>query len=117
MTESYEVESGPAFPEQPDTEIGISATFIESGSQLQNIFIGLEPVLLIQPEYDADENKVEFVITSVDLGPEGLVSVLEYLLEGAREIASQAGELEEEMREADEALRAADAEFSESIED
>lgn len=86
------VESGVAFPDESTAEVSVVATFIESGNQLQQIFLGLEPVLLIQPEYDADENEVKFIVTAVDLDPRGLVDVLDVIRDAAEEMVRQQDE-------------------------
>ena len=82
------VQSGSTFDAlEDDVDVFVEATFIESGSQLQMALIGSEPVLLIQPEYDEDERALKFVLTAVDLDPEGLVEVLELILDTARTMA------------------------------
>lgn len=78
------IESGVAFAQDTDAEVFVEATFIESGNQLQHLFIGLEPVLLIVPEFDADVNELKFLLTAVDLNPVGLVEVLEVILDAAK---------------------------------
>ncbi len=83
------VESGVTFEAAPDTKVSVQATFIEAGTQLQQVFLGLEPVLLVQPEYDADTDEATFVVTTVDLAPGGLVQVLEILLDSARTILQE----------------------------
>lgn len=90
------IESGAAFAADTDAEISVEASFLESGNQLQQVFVGLEPVLLIQPEYDADVNQVKFVLTAVDLDPTGLIEVLEVILDAAREMAIQQAEMRDE---------------------
>lgn len=88
------VESGVAFPDQaPDAEVSVSATFIESGTQLQQLFVGLEPVLIIQPEYDADQNEITFVMTAVDIDAAGLVDLFDVLKHAAEEMVSQQDEM------------------------
>lgn len=87
------VESGVAFAQETDADVSVEATFIESGNQLQHLFIGLEPVLLIVPEYDADVNEVKFLITAVDLDPQGLVDVLDVILDAAKEMVIQQAEM------------------------
>lgn len=91
MTENTPVvvESGAAFPDDTDAEVFVEATFLESGNQLQQVFVGLEPVLLVQPEYDADAHEVKFLVTAVDLNPAGLVEVLELLLDSAKTMVEQ----------------------------
>lgn len=86
------VESGVAFAGETDAEVFVEATFLQSGNQLQNVFIGLEPVILVVPEYDAEANEVKFVLTVVDLDAQGLVSILDVLLDAAKEMAEQQGE-------------------------
>lgn len=104
-------ESGVRFPESPDTPVEVAGNFIQSGYQMQMALIGTEPVLLVQPEYDAEEGKVTLITTSVDLPPAGLVLVLEALLDGARTIVEVQAQQAAEMAEADAALRAANDEF------
>jgi len=93
-TESKPVvtESGVRFPDMPDTKVSMAAQFIESGNQMTMAIIGTEPVLLIQPEFDAETNEVTLITTAVDLLPEGLVLVLEALLDGTREIVNIQGQ-------------------------
>lgn len=86
------VESGAAFAQETDAEVTVQAHFMESGNQLQQVFIGLQPVLLMQPEYDADANEVTFVVTAVDLDPTSLVAVLRVMLDAAEEMARQQAE-------------------------
>lgn len=104
-------ESGVRFPEIPDTKVSMAAQFIESGNQMSMAIIGTEPVLLIQPEFDADANEVTLITTAVDLPPEGLIHVLEALLDGTREIVSIQAQQRAEMAAADAALREANAAF------
>lgn len=88
------IESGVRFPSAAPggVETQVSATFLESGNQLQQVFIGLQPVLVIQPEYDADTNTVDLVTIAVDLDPAGLVETLEVLLDAAKTMATQQAE-------------------------
>jgi hypothetical protein len=88
------VESGVRFPSAAPggVETVVSATFLESGNQLQQVFIGLQPVLVIQPEYDAEKNVVDLVTIAVDLDPAGLVETLEVLLDAAKTMAAQQAE-------------------------
>ena len=79
-------ESGVRFPDLPNTLVSVAGNFITSGNQMQMIIVGTEPILVVQPEYDADENEVTLITTTVDLNPAGLVHVLEALLDGTREI-------------------------------
>lgn len=94
------VESGVRFPNAAPggVETQVSATFLESGNQLQQVFIGLQPVLVIQPEYDADTNVVDLVTIAVDLDPAGLVETLEVLLDAAKTMAAQQAEAIAEAR-------------------
>lgn len=101
------VESGVRFPELPDSPVAVAATFIESGDQLQMALIGVEPVLLIQPEFEAETGIVTLLATAVDLPPAGLVQVLESLLDGAKSIVDQQAEAIAEARSA--AIDAANA--------
>ena len=90
------VESGVSFTQHAGTKVQVEATFLESGNQMQMAIIGTEPVILVQPNFDADDNEVTFILTSVDLGPEGLVEVLEILLDAARTMAGSEGGLAEQ---------------------
>lgn len=81
-------ESGVRFPDMEDTPVEVAGNFIQSGNQMQMAIIGTEPVLLVQPEYDAEEGRVTLITTAVDLPPAGLVRVLEALLDGARTIVA-----------------------------
>lgn len=90
------VESGVSFTQHAGTKVQVEATFLESGNQMQMAIIGTEPVLLVQPNFDADDNEVTFILTSVDLGPEGLVEVLEILLDAARTMAEEGGRVGEQ---------------------
>ena len=98
--ETMKVESGVRFPNAAPggVEVAVSATFLESGNQLQQVFIGLQPVLVVQPEYDADANAVDLVTIAVDLDPAGLVETLEVLLDAAKTMAAQQAEAEETIR-------------------
>lgn len=87
------IESGVRFTGLEDFETQVAATFIESGNQMQMAIIGTEPVLLVQPNFDADENVVTMILTAVDLPPKGLIEVLELLLDGARTIVRQQDEM------------------------
>ncbi len=82
----FVAESGVRFPDLPDTLVSVAGNFIMSGNQMQMAIIGTEPILVVQPEYDADENEVTLITTAVDLPPAGLIHVLEALLDGTREI-------------------------------
>lgn len=82
----FVAESGVRFPEMADVEVDVAANFILSGNQMQMLLVGTEPVLVVQPEFDAEANRVTLVTTTVDLPPAGLVKVLEALLDGAQEI-------------------------------
>lgn len=86
------VESGVRFVGLEDTTVEVAGTFIESGNQLQMALIGSEPVLLVQPNYDADENHITLILTAVDLPPEGLVQTLEVLLDGAKTVVAMQAE-------------------------
>lgn len=83
------VESGVKFPGLEDHSVAVSATFIESGNQMQMILVGTEPVLVVQPEYDAEEAHIDLVLTGVDITPIGLLPTLEVLLDAARTMAAQ----------------------------
>jgi len=79
-------ESGVRFPDHPDTPIEMAGNFITSGNQMQMVLVGTEPVLVVQPEYDAETRRITLITTAVDLPPAGLVQVLEALLDSARTI-------------------------------
>lgn len=89
MAEQHSIDSGVAFPDATTADISVQGTFLESGNQLQQLFIGLEPVILIQPEFDAEENEVKFLVTAVDLDPAGLIEVLDVLRDAAEEMVRQ----------------------------
>ena len=98
--------SGVRFPDMPDTLVTIAGNFIESGNQMQMAIIGTEPILVVQPEYDADENEVTLITTAVDLPPAGLIHVLEAMLDGVREIVRiQSGERERDIADAEAEMR------------
>lgn len=92
MTDNQIIQSGVAFPGETGASVSVDATFLEAGDQLQQLFVGLEAVLVIQPEYYADTNEVKFVVTAVDLDTAGLVTVLEVILDAAKEMAQQRAE-------------------------
>lgn len=100
-------ESGVRFPDMPETPVEVAGNFIQSGNQMQMVLVGTEPVLVVQPEYDAAEDRVTLITTAVDLPPAGLVHVLEALLDGARTIVAVQEQQAREMEEADRALREA----------
>ena len=82
------VESGVAFPKQaPGAEVSVEATFIEPGNQMQMVLVGSEPVLVLQPEYDADANTIRFVLTAVALDPIGLEEVVDIVQDAVEEMA------------------------------
>ena len=107
-------ESGVRFPETPNTPVEVAGNFIQSGHQMQMALIGTEPVLLVQPEYDAETKSITLITTAVDLPPRGLVLVLEALLDGARTIAEVQEQQAAEQAEADAALRLASDEFNDA---
>lgn len=81
------IESGPRFkgPEGEDIETTVAATFIQvADGQLGHLFIGNEPVIVVQPEYDAEAPLITLNITGVEINPPGLVEILEILLDAAR---------------------------------
>lgn len=86
LAPSVTVGSGVRFPDTPETPVEVAGNFVTSGNQMQTLMVGTEPVLVVQPEYDADEGVVTLITTTVDLPPRGLVQVLEALLDGARTI-------------------------------
>ena len=51
-------ESGVRFPDLPDTPVEVAGNFITSGTQMQMVLVGTEPVLVVQPEYDAEAKRV-----------------------------------------------------------
>lgn len=104
-------ESGVRFPDMPETPVEVAGNFITSGTQMQMVLVGTEPVLVVQPEYDAEEDRVTLITTAVDLPPGGLVHVLESLLDGARTIVEIQEQQAREIAEADRALRAASDDF------
>lgn len=110
-------ESGVRFPDMPDTPVEVAGNFIQSGYQMQMALIGVEPVLLVQPEYDAEEGRVTLITTAVDLPPAGLIHVLESLLDGARTIVRIQEEQAAEIAEADRALRVASDDFDAAQQD
>lgn len=84
---AYDVQSGVSFtgPEGEDIPISVAATFLQvSDGQLGHVFIGNEPILVIQPEYDADTREVTLNLTGVEINPPGLVEILEALLDAAK---------------------------------
>lgn len=110
-------ESGVRFPDLPDTPVEVAGNFITSGTQMQMVLVGTEPVLVVQPEYDAEAKRVTLITTAVDLPPGGLVHVLESLLDGARTIVEVQEQQAAEIAEADAGLRAASADFDEANRD
>ena len=108
-------ESGVRFPDLPDTRVEVAGNFIESGHQMQMALIGSEPVLLVQPEFDAETNAVTLITTAVDLPPAGLIHVLEALLDGARTIVRVQEQQAAEQDAADASLRAVSEEFDRAV--
>lgn len=104
-------ESGVRFPDLPDTPVEVAGNFIQSGHQMQMALIGSEPVLLVQPEYDAEEGRVTLITTAVDLPPAGLLHVLDVLADGVKTIVQIQAQQEAEQAEADAALRDAQEAF------
>jgi len=92
--------SGVRFPDMPSTLVNVAGNFMQSGNQMHMAIIGTEPILLVQPEYDADLNEVTLITTAVDLPPAGLVHVLEALLDGTREIVRIQEQQHEELMDA-----------------
>ena len=106
------VESGVAFPKQaPGAQVSVEATFIEPGNQMQMVLVGSEPVLVLQPEYDADANTIRFVLTAVALDPAGLKQVVDIVQDAVEEMASVQRQQQAEIAEADAALRKANEDF------
>lgn len=91
--EPVSVESGVRFTGLEDYTVEVNGTFIESGNQMQMAIIGTEPVLLVQPNFDADRNHVTLLVTAVDLPPQGLVEVLAVLTDGAKMVVDQQAEM------------------------
>lgn len=70
----------------------VEANLMQSGNFLSQVFIGLEPVVLVQPEVNPERTEAKLILTAVDTSPEALVELFEVLLDAAREIvAGQAG--------------------------
>lgn len=111
------VESGVRFPDLPDTPVEVAGNFIQSGHQMQMALIGSEPVLLVQPEYDAEEGQVTLITTAVDLPPAGLLHVLDVLTDGVKTIVEAQAQQEAAQAEADAGLLEAQAAFDESVGD
>lgn len=111
------VESGVRFPDLPDTPVEVAGNFIQSGHQMQMALIGSEPVLLVQPEYDAEEGQVTLITTAVDLPPAGLLHVLDVLTDGVKTIVEVQAQQEAAQAEADAGLLEAQAAFDESVRD
>lgn len=88
--------SGVQFPELGETALAVETTFVQSGSQMQMLLVGTEPVLVVQPEYRADEKKVTFVTTAVDLNAEAMLPVLEALVEATREMIGHVRQMRED---------------------
>lgn len=86
---NVEIDSGPYFPDLAGVGMEVATTFMRSGSQMQMLLVGTEPVLVVQPEYSAENDKVTFVITAVDLNAEGMLPVLRALTEATEEMISQ----------------------------
>lgn len=87
MTKNISIESGPRFkgPEGEDIEATVAATFLQiADGQLGHVFVGNEPVIIVQPEFDADDMQITLNITGVEINPPGLVEILEILLDAAR---------------------------------
>lgn len=100
--------------------ITVDITLLESGTQIQQAFIGLEPALFVRGEWDPNENRLIFRTTAVDLTPGDIVDLCNLLIDAASspEIVQQyeaeiaAAEAEAlEQAEADAALKAANDEF------
>lgn len=87
MSSEHTIESGIRFkgPEGEDIETVVNATFLQvADGQLQQVFVGVEPVLVIQPEFHAEEMTVHLNLTGVEINPPGLVEILEALLDAAK---------------------------------
>lgn len=84
---NHTIESGVRFkgPEGEDIETTVAATFLQvADGQLGHVFVGNEPILVIQPEFDADDMTVTLNLTGVEINPPALVEILETLLDAAR---------------------------------
>lgn len=100
--------------------ITVDITLLESGHQIQQAFIGLEPALFVRGEWDPNENRLIFRTTAVDLTPGDIVDLCNLLAGAASDpqllaqyeaekAAAEAEALEQEA--ADKALVEANAEF------
>ena len=67
-------------------DFSVEANFMESGNFLRQVFIGLEPVVLIQPEINPEQTEAKLIVTAVDTSPEAFLELLEILLDAAREM-------------------------------
>lgn len=74
-----------AVADEVEPDVRIQITLIESGTQLQTLFLGLTPMLVIEPHLDEDENTLTFSARAVDLDAQGLYEVLEVMLEGVKQ--------------------------------
>jgi hypothetical protein len=88
------IESGVRFAAHPDTAVEVDSTFLRSeAGQLRTVFVGVEPAVLIQPEYDADSNTVTLILTACDLDPAGLLELLATLADAAEQMVAQQVEM------------------------
>lgn len=67
--------------------ITVDITLLESGHQLQNVFIGFEPALLVRGEWDPNEHRLIFRTTVVDLSPGDIVDLCHLLVDAASDPA------------------------------
>lgn len=72
-------------PEVDAQNISVNITLIDSGHQLQHVFIGLEPALLVQSEYHPDDDRLVFLVTGVDLSPADLGDLANLLKEASED--------------------------------
>ena len=72
-------------PEVEAQNISVNVTLMDSGHQLQHVFIGLEPALLVQSEYHEDENRLVFLVTGVDLSPGDLGDLADLLKQASQD--------------------------------
>lgn len=63
--------------------ITVDITLLESGTQIQQAFIGLEPALFVRGEWDPNERRLIFRTTAVDLAPGDIVDLCSLLIDAA----------------------------------
>jgi hypothetical protein len=91
----------------PD-KITVDITLLESGEQIQQAFIGLEPALFVRAEWDPNEERLIFRTTGVDLAPVDIVDLCNLLIDSVNDSdlqaqydAAQAAAAEEAAQEAE----------------